>query len=175
MPFAYYKRLKPKQKKIYAQSDAISFLRLPPTGILRPVLSQMEEALKEGHRERTEEKVQQFASYLCEMLRSSKVRVKVLERRPSNGGGELHGLYEYEPGERLPLITVWMRTARRIQPVAFRTFLRTVFHEILHHLDYHLFKFEDSFHTEGFYKRESSLVYQLLGKDASENFGSKAL
>jgi hypothetical protein len=164
MPFAYFKRLQPKQKKIYAQSDAVSFLRLPPTEILGPVLSQMEEALKLGHRERTEEKVRQFASYLCELLRTTKVRVKVLERRPSNRGGELHGLYEYEAGGTLPLITVWMRTAKRIQPVAWRTFFRTVLHELLHHLDYHFFKFEDSFHTEGFYKRESSLIDQLLGK-----------
>jgi hypothetical protein len=164
MPFAYYKRLKPRQKKIYAQSDAVSSLRLPSTELLHPVLSQMEEALALGDREKTEEKVKQFLSYLCEMLRTSKVRAKVLERRPSNRGGELHGLYEYETG-RPTLITVWMRTAKRIQPVAFRTFLRTVLHEFLHHLDYHLFKFEDSFHTEGFYKRESSLIYQLLGKD----------
>ncbi len=45
---------------------------------------------------------------------------------------------------------------------AFRTFLRTLLHEICHHLDYELLKLDDSFHTEGFFKRESSLFNQLV-------------
>jgi hypothetical protein len=31
-----------------------------------------------------------------------------------------------------------------------------------HHLDYEHLKLGDSFHTEGFYKRESSLFHQLM-------------
>ena len=58
-----------------------------------------------------------------------------------------------------------MRTARRKQVVAFRTFLRTLLHEFCHHLDYECYKLHDSFHTEGFYKRESSLLKQLLPLD----------
>ena len=60
------------------------------------------------------------------------------------------------------LISVWMRTAQRKQVVAFRTFLRTLIHEFCHHLDYELFKLPETFHTEGFYKRESGLVKQLF-------------
>ena len=45
---------------------------------------------------------------------------------------------------------------------AFRSFLRTVVHEFLHHLDYEHFKFPETFHTEGFYKRESSLANALF-------------
>ena len=55
-----------------------------------------------------------------------------------------------------------MRTAYHKRVVAFRTFLRTLLHEVCHHLDYELLKLEDSFHTEGFFKRESSLFKQLL-------------
>jgi len=51
--------------------------------------------------------------------------------------------------------------------VAFRTFLRTLLHEFCHHLDYECYKLHDSFHTEGFYKRESSLLKQLLPADTS--------
>ncbi|MGH8757867.1 MAG: hypothetical protein ACRET9_06705, partial [Burkholderiales bacterium] len=58
-------------------------------------------------------------------------------------------------------IELWMRTARRRQIVAFRTFLRTLLHEFCHHLDYELLKLPDSFHTEGFYQRESSLFNQI--------------
>ncbi|MEK7221411.1 MAG: hypothetical protein AAB253_09470 [candidate division NC10 bacterium] len=34
-----------------------------------------------------------------------------------------------------------------------------------HHLDYELLDLADSFHTEGFYKRESSLLRQLLSEE----------
>ena len=54
-----------------------------------------------------------------------------------------------------------MRTAHRVQVVKFKTFLRTLLHELCHHLDYQKFRLKDSFHTEGFYRRESSLLRQL--------------
>jgi hypothetical protein len=49
--------------------------------------------------------------------------------------------------------------------VAFKTFLRTLLHELCHHLDYELLNLPDSFHTEGFYKRLSSLSHQLTPAD----------
>ena len=48
------------------------------------------------------------------------------------------------------------------QVVAFKSFLRTLVHEFAHHLDYELFVLDETFHTEGFYKRESSLANALL-------------
>jgi hypothetical protein len=87
--------------------------------------------------------------------------VVVLAERPRRKGSELHGLYTVAPGAR-PQIKVWMRTAALGRVVAFKTFLRTLLHEVLHHLDYCHYKFRDSFHTAGFYSRESSLVRQLL-------------
>ena len=46
--------------------------------------------------------------------------------------------------------------------VAFKSFLRTVVHEFAHHLDYEHYKLPETFHTEGFYRRESSLANALL-------------
>jgi hypothetical protein len=46
--------------------------------------------------------------------------------------------------------------------VRFRTFLRTLLHEPCDHLDYERLALPDSFHTEGFYKRESRLLRQLV-------------
>jgi len=66
-----------------------------------------------------------------------------------------------------PTITLWMRTAQKKQVVAFRTFLRTFLHEVGHHLDYELLKLPETFHTEGFYKRESSLFRQLVVEEPS--------
>ena len=75
--------------------------------------------------------------------------------------GELHGLYTVERGKP-PKIQLWMRTAKQKRVVAFRTYMRTLLHEVGHHVDYALLRLADSFHTEGFYKRESSLFYQLV-------------
>jgi hypothetical protein len=74
----------------------------------------------------------------------------------------MHGLYEYGAGRPQPVITVWMRTAQRRQPVAFRSFMRTLLHEVVHHLDYQHLHLADSYHTEGFYKRAESLYRQLV-------------
>ena len=90
------------------------------------------------------------------------MRLRVLAVRPASDWGELHGSYERAEGRRWATVTVWMRTAKRRRVVAFRTFLRTLLHELCHHLDYELLGLEDSFHTEGFYKRESSLFNQLI-------------
>ena len=60
-----------------------------------------------------------------------------------------------------------MRTARHKRVVAFRTFLRTLLHELGHHLDYDLLELKDSYHTEGFFKRESSLFKQLVPEKAT--------
>ena len=87
----------------------------------------------------------------------------MLAARPHARWGELHGLYETSgrPADT-PLITLWMRTARQKRVVAFRTFLRTLLHEIGHHVDYTRLRLGDSFHTQGFYQRESHLFHQLV-------------
>ena len=60
--------------------------------------------------------------------------------------------------------------------VAFRTFLRTLLHELGHHLDYEYLRLAESFHTEGFFRRESSLFRQLVpeAKGAGPAGGSPA-
>jgi hypothetical protein len=95
------------------------------------------------------------------------VRVQVQGVRPSNRRGELHGLYT-QYGSGSDSIQVWMRTAKRGQVVAFRTFLRTLLHEVCHHLDYHHLHLRESYHTEGFFKRESSLFYAITQQPGTE-------
>jgi hypothetical protein len=90
--------------------------------------------------------------------------VEILAVRPSEEWGELHGLYT--TGDEPPRIRVWMRTAKRGRVVAFRTFLRTLLHELGHHLDFEVLRLDQSFHTEGFFRRESGLVKALLPERA---------
>lgn len=103
---------------------------------------------------------------LCDDLEVPSVQLRVLARRPADATAELHGLYMREEGQQ-PIIRVWMRTAAHERPVAFRTFLRVMMHELCHHLDYDKFALQDSMHTHGFFRRESSLVRQLIAAQPS--------
>ena len=120
-------------------------------------------ALRTNKRAVVEAVCKQLASGMLLQLKAPPVQIKVMAVRPSNDYGELHGFYAGVEGRlKVAKITLWMRTAQRKQVVAFRSFLRTFLHELCHHLDYECLKLEDSFHTEGFYKRESSLFHQLV-------------
>ena len=162
MRYAYYAKLKAREKATYRRSDEVAVLRLPEGPPLQPLAAALEAALATEHRATAERAAQALCTTLLERFGAAPVRVKVLSRRPSTSASELHGLYE--PGElrALAVITLWMRTAQHKRVVAFRTFLRTLLHEVCHHLDYELLKLDDSFHTAGFFKRESSLFKQLV-------------
>ncbi len=163
MVFNYYNRLSAKNKRIYLASNRIERIALPEPGPLWPLTLELEAALKTDKRLAVEEVCKHLARGMLLQLEAPPVRIKVMAARPANDYGELHGFYEGVEGRlKIAKITLWMRTAQRKQVVAFRSFLRTFLHELCHHLDYEYLKLEDSFHTEGFYKRESSLFHQLV-------------
>ena len=164
MPFAYYDRLSPARQRTYRKSDAIETLGLPPHVELGQLVTDIEAALCRDDRASVQAGCQEMCDALTAGYHVPGVRVRVLARRPTDGYGELHGLYEPEEGRTPARISVWMRTAQRAQVVAFKTFLRTLIHELCHHLDYELFVLDETFHTAGFYKRESTLVHALLGQ-----------
>lgn len=166
MRFAYYERLSPSRKRTYRRSDAVEEVALPDPVALRPLVALLAEALADEDRHATEAACRRLAQALLDQLALPPVRIVVLAARPSRDWGELHGYYDPTREDVPPTITLWMRTAQRKQVVAFRTFLRTLLHELGHHLDYELLELEETFHTEGFYKRESSLFRQLVGARA---------
>lgn len=162
MPFAYYRKLSKKQRRIYDASDEVSALRLKQPAQFRSLVHHVASALASGDRVQVERTSRALLDALCLQLGVARVKVRVRSVRPTDDWGELHGLYTPPEGRRLAAIEVWMRTARLRKVVAFRTYLRTLLHELNHHLDVQLLELEDSFHTEGFYKRESSLFKQLV-------------
>jgi hypothetical protein len=162
-PFAYFGKLTRRQQGIYLRSDALVALPLARPEALRPLVADLQEALASEERPRTEAASQRLASGLAAMTGAPPLRLHVLAARPHARWGELHGLYEAPRRRGLPpLITLWMRTARQKRVVAFRTFLRTLLHELGHHLDFTVLQLGDSFHTQGFYARESHLFHQLV-------------
>jgi hypothetical protein len=163
VPFAYYHRLSRADQAIYRRSDALSEVEIPDARALAPLVADLREALEAEGRAATQSASAELVGELLDQLQVPGAKVQVLAHRPEISGGELHGLYEAEDGE-MAVISIWMRTAAQGKVVAFKTFLRTLLHEVVHHLDYDFLELEDSFHTHGFLRRESSLVRQLLAE-----------
>ncbi len=164
MPFAYYAKLSPARQRIYRKSDAIEALGLPAGVGAGPCVARIRDGLANDDRAAVLRACQDLVDLLVAGYRVPRIRVRVLAQRPADDYGELHGLYEPEEGRTQARITVWMRTAARRNVVAFKTFLRTLVHEVCHHLDYELYKLPETFHTEGFYKRESTLTAALIAQ-----------
>lgn len=162
MRFSYYRRLGRVDQATYRASDAVVSIALPDPAALVALLPAVEAGLLADDRGATSRATRRFCAALCEQLGVPPLVVRVLARRPTQAASELHGLYEREP-DRMAILRVWMRTAAHLRPVAFRTFVRTVLHELCHHLDFELHGLRDTFHTEGFFRRESSLARALLG------------
>ena len=154
-------RLTRAQQREYDRSNAVGAIPVRATPRLARAVFLLEWALAHQDRTRTAHVAQVICDELCAVLRVRPLRVQVKAERPSDARGELHGLYQ--SAGRREVISIWMLTAKRGQVVAYKTFLRTLVHEMGHHLDYQLLGLRDSFHTDGFFRRESSLVNQLLG------------
>jgi hypothetical protein len=166
MPFSYYARLTRSQQAVYRKSDEIVEVRLPNPAALHPAVTALTTTLATEDRGRVQRATERLIRGLTDALGVPPVQVEVLAARPHAKWGELHGLYIVERGKP-PKIQLWMRTAKQRRVVAFRTYLRTLLHEVGHHLDYALLRLRDSYHTEGFYKRESSLFHQLVAERRS--------
>ncbi len=169
MVFSYYSNLSRKQKAIYKKSDEVGGLKLQDASVISPLIIELEKILKEEKRSDIESLSRKIIRAIVKDLKVPSIRLKVLAVRPSDDWGELHGLYEPAEKNKSACISVWMRTAHHKKVVAFRTFLRTLLHELCHHLDYELLDLEDSFHTEGFFKRESSLFKQIMKEENTKS------
>ena len=166
MRFDYYDSLSPRNQAIYRASDRVTGVDVGDSARFVGPVAAVREALEKDSPRKTRTAVARLCDGLMDTLGIEPVTARVLARRPERYGGELHGLYERAEGERAR-VTVWMRTGAHERVVAFRTFLRTLLHELCHHLDYELLELADSFHTEGFFKRESSLMNALAPRESA--------
>jgi hypothetical protein len=165
MTFAYFDKLTSAQQRTYRKSDMIRRIEVPDAAPLMPLAAAIGPALGSESPREVERACQALADATNAQLKTPPIVMRVLARRPADAGGELQGLYE--PDEvtgGTARITLWMRTAQREQIVKFRTFLRTLVHELCHHFDYELYRLDETFHTEGFYARESAMMRELLGE-----------
>jgi hypothetical protein len=168
----YFYRLSTRAQRTYLKSDVIDrFELVPDTGALA-LTRALIDALVAGASPVIERAAQTLADKICALVKVAGVRVEVRGVRPHNTRGELHGIfYPRGPAQRpgAPLIILWMRTAQRHDVVKPKTFLRTLMHELGHYLDYAMLGLDDSFHTAGFFRRESFLVRTLCPPAASQS------
>lgn len=163
LAFGFYNRLSASRRRVYEHSDRLPAPRLPQATFV-PLAAALRSALESERPAAVGSAAQVLADALVTALALPPVRIVVRRTRPERGGAEYHGYYEGAEGGVSATITLWMFTARRRQVVAFRTFLRTLVHELCHHLDFEGFALEESFHTEGFYAREASLFRDIVGE-----------
>ena len=162
---SYFYRLSARAQRTWLKSDSIERFDLLPNAASSALTAALIAVLPSGALIEIERAAQTLANHLCGLLAVRAVRIEVRGVRPHNTQGELHGIfYPRGPSSRpaAPLIILWMRTAQRHDVVKAKTFVRTLMHELGHYLDYSLLRLEESFHTAGFFRRESFLVRILF-------------
>ena len=163
---AYFYRLSARRQRTYLKSDSIDRYPFAPTPNALELTRNLMRALQAGTLAAVNEASRRLVAELCRAFGVPMLRIEVRSVRPRNARGELHGIFY--PAQRPPLIMLWMRTAQRHDVVKPRTFLRTLLHEVGHYLDYALLKLDDSFHTGGFFRRESFLVRALCPSESTD-------
>lgn len=94
MAYSYYHRLTKRQQKIYRESDKLTSVRLDEMKYLKTLTQVLEEQLPIGNVDIVERCSQELIDAICQQLQFVSAKINVLERRPHNNYGELHGLYE---------------------------------------------------------------------------------
>ena len=175
---AFFYRLPPHAQRCYLESDSITRYQFVPDASVAKSVAGLTRVLAKGNPADTELAARAVASEMCRLASVPGLAVDVREVRPKNTREELHGLfYPADPrrGTR-PRIVLWMRTAARREVVKPRTFVRTLMHELVHYFDYSVLKLDDSFHTHGFFARESFLVRSTIApQDPPETEGRALL
>ena len=152
----------------------INTLELPENAALLPeIAKRIEAAMKAGRTPTVRVACAEFLSTASDFYRVPACGIRVLAARPLRGREWVTELFgDYHP-ETL-LIRLWMRTAIKKEITSYGTFLSTLCHEFCHHLDYHLFRFSDSWHTRGFYERSAVLYHHAKGTPYKKLFWAPA-
>ncbi len=147
----------------FIESDRLSTLDLPDNRNILGIATVIESAMQTGKAAAVRLPCAEFLAETSRFYGVPPCGIRVLAARPlrvrEQWTTELFGDYTIET----MVIRLWMRTAIRKEVTSFGTLLNTLCHEFCHHLDFHLFKFGDSWHTRGFYERTAALYHHARG------------
>ena len=152
-----------KNQKLFASSDQLAALPLPPDDRFKTIAAQIDSAMHGGTIRDVAGGCEEFLVTASDFYQVRRCPVRVLAARPlrvrERSTIELFG--DYHPDTML--IRVWMRTAVRKEITSFGTFLSTLCHEFCHHLDFRRFRSGTSWHTRGDYERTGVLYHHARG------------
>jgi hypothetical protein len=154
----------------FLESDQLRSISLPDQGSLLTIAKSIEQAMHAQNVSDVRGSCLEFLTVCSGFYKVPNCELRVLAARPlrvrEGWSTELFGDYAPET----MLIRVWMRTAVRKEVTSFGTFLSTLCHEFCHHLDFHKFQFQNSWHTRGFYERTAALYHHARGTPAKRLF-----
>ena len=113
---------------------------------------------------------QKLIDNICRSLKIPRVRLRVFEERQPHKlrGGKLayklYGVYHCDSA----LIEIANLTSIRKQVVAGKTFLDTLIHELMHHIDRKFLRIPSTPHSPGFYARIEDLKTKLMRMKGGE-------
>ncbi len=141
----------------YERSNDVLELSVAPEADALWATTTLREALLANDRRLVEEASQSIVTSLCRSVGVRDLLVKVGYKRLVRGRVQYYGFCGKDG-----YMTLYFRTGKTNKPVAHKTYLRTLVHELTHHLDWVHLRLLHSFHTKGFYGRVRSLYQGLL-------------
>ncbi len=118
---------------------------------------------------------QKLLDNICRSLKIPRARLRVFEKRQPHKlhGGKLayklYGVYHCDSA----LIEIANLTSIRKQVVAGKTFLDTLIHELMHHIDRKFLRIPSTPHSPGFYARIEDLKTKLMRMKGGERASSQ--
>lgn len=147
-----------RAQRDYERSNDVLELSITPDPEAISAVSTLREALAANDRRLVEHASQAIVTSVCRSIGVKHLLVKVGYKRRVRGRVQYYGFCGKDG-----YMTLYFRTGKTNKPVAYKTYLRTLAHELTHHLDWVYLRLVHSFHTTGFYGRVRSLYRGLLG------------
>ena len=151
----------------FTRSNKLSALKYQPTSQERELTRRLIASTSAHEREALGQKL---LDDICRALKISRTRLRVSdERQPHKLRGgklayKLYGAY-YCASEMIEIANL---TSIREQVVAGKTFLDTLIHELMHHVDRQFLRIPSTPHSPGFYARIEDLKANLMRKKGKE-------
>ena len=151
----------------FTRSNKLSALKYQPSTEERELTGRLIASTSAHEREALGQKL---LDNICRALKISRTRLRVSdERQPHKLRGgklayKLYGVYYCENA----VIEIANLTSIREQVVAGKTFLDTLIHELMHHIDRKFLRIPSTPHSPGFYARIEDLKAKLMRKKGKE-------
>lgn len=146
----------------FLKSESTTTVEINHPEKLKPVLLQMQKEYDPSYEEEVTKSVQNLSNVLCECLGSKPCEIELMSEIPYDDYGPLHAYYLPKDPKWPAQIILCLRRIDSDDKVEFEHLLEIFIHEFVHHLDFALYDFGDSFHTKGFDKRQNYLKKELM-------------